>query len=78
MRVKLEWLKELVDLEGLITEEIVEKLSLYSIEVESVSKVVDGTNLVVGYVESSVPHPKSDHLSHCQDDVGNEKLQIDC
>ena len=78
MRVKLEWLKELVDLEGLITEEIVEKLSLYSIEVESVSKVVDGTNLVVGYVESCVPHPNSDHLSLCQVDVGNEKLQIVC
>ena len=42
------------------------------------SKVVDRTNLVVGYVESCVPHPNSDHLSLCQVDVGNEKLQIVC
>lgn len=78
MRVKLEWLKELVNLEGLSTEEIVQKLSLYSIEVEGVDRVVNGTNLVVGYVETCNPHPDSDHLSVCEVNVGNEKLQIVC
>lgn len=78
MRVKLEWLKELVDLEGLSTEEIVKKLSLYSIEVEGVERVVGGTNLVVGHVETCEPHPNSDHLSVCLVDVGGEKLQIVC
>ena len=34
MRVKLEWLNELVDLTGLSLEEIVKTVSLYSIEVE--------------------------------------------
>lgn len=78
MRVKLEWLNDLVDLSGLSTKEIVDTLSLYSIEVEGVEKVVSGTNLVVGYVESKVKHPDSDHLSICMVNVGSEVLQIIC
>jgi precorrin-4 methylase len=50
MRVKLEWLNELVDLSGLTVEEIVEKISLYSTEVEGVERVLSGTNLVIGHV----------------------------
>ena len=41
MNVKLNWLKELVDLEGLTLEEIVNKLSLYSTEVEGVKSAED-------------------------------------
>lgn len=78
MLVNLEWLKELVDLEGLSTKEIVDKLSLYSIEVESVNRIVEGTNLVIGHVEECVKHLDSDHLSICQVNVGNETLQIIC
>ena len=61
MKVKLEWINELVDLSGLTVKEIVDTLSLYSIEVEGVEKVIEGTNLVIGHVESKVPHPDSDH-----------------
>lgn len=78
MRVKLEWLNELVDLKDISIEEIVRVLSLYSIEVENVDKVVSGTNLAVGLVLTRVAHPDSDHLSVCTVDVGNEVLQIVC
>ncbi len=78
MNVKLNWLKELVDLDNLSKEEIINKLSLYSTEVEGVSKVVSGTNLVVGYVEECVDHPDSDHLHVCKVNVGDEVLQIVC
>jgi phenylalanyl-tRNA synthetase beta chain len=78
MRVKLEWLNELVDLKGITIEEIVRTLSLYSIEVENVEKVVGGTNLAVGLVLTRIAHPDSDHLSVCTVDVGNEVLQIVC
>lgn len=78
MNVKLNWLKELVDLEGLSLEEIVNKLSLYSTEVEGVSKVVSGSKLVVGKVLECVDHPDSDHLHVCKVDVGSEVLQIVC
>lgn len=78
MKVKLEWLKELVDLEGIEVEEIVNKLSLYATEVEYASKIVDATNLVVGYVKECKKHENSDRLSVCQVDVGEETLQIVC
>ena len=71
MNVKLNWLKELVDLEGLSKEDIVNTLSLYSTEVEGVTKVVSGTNLVVGEVLECVDHPDSDHLHVCKVNVGD-------
>ena len=78
MNVKLDWLKELVDLEGLNLDEIVNKLSLYSTEVEGVSRVVSGTNLVIGHILECEMHPDSDHLHVCKVDVGEEVLQIVC
>ena len=78
MKVKLNWLNELVDLSDLSTEEIVNKLSLYSTEIEGVEKVLSGTNLVIGHVLTCVDHPNSDHLHICTVDVGEEVLQIVC
>ena len=78
MRVKLNWLNELVDLSDLSTKEIVDTLSLHSTEVESVERVVSGTNLVIGHVLTCVDHPDSDHLHITTVDVGTEVLQIVC
>ncbi|MDD3106691.1 MAG: phenylalanine--tRNA ligase subunit beta [Bacilli bacterium] len=78
MRVKLEWLNELVDLSDLSTEEIVDKLNLYSTEVEGIDRVLSGTNLVIGHVLQREDHPDSDHLSVCQVNIGNEVIQIVC
>lgn len=78
MRVKLNWLNELVDLSDLSTNEIVNKLSLYSTEIESVERVLSGSNLVIGHVLTCVNHPDSDHLHITTVDVGTEVLQIVC
>ena len=78
MRVKLDWLNELVDMSGYTTQEIVDKLSLYSTEIESVDRVLSGTNLVVGHVLTCIDHPDSDHLHITTVDVGDEVLQIVC
>lgn len=78
MRVKLNWLKELVDLEGISVEEIVDKLSNFSTEIESVYKLLTGTKLIIGHVLNCVEHPDSDHLHICQVDVKTEVLQIVC
>ena len=48
------------------------------VEVDSVSKFVDATNLVIGKVLTKKPHPDSDHLSICEVDLGNEVKQIVC
>lgn len=78
MKVKLNWLNELVDLSGLTTEDIVNKMSLYSTEIEGVEKILYGSNLTIGHVLTCVDHPDSDHLHVCTVDVGDEVLQIVC
>ncbi len=78
MRVKLEWLNELVDISDLTVEEIVEKINLYSTEVEGIERVLSGTNLVIGHVLQREDHPDSDHLSVCKVNIGNEVIQIVC
>ena len=78
MKFKLNWLNELVDLSDLSTKEIVDTLSLHSIEIEGVEKVLYGTNLAVGHVLTCVDHPDSDHLHITTVDVGEEVLQIVC
>ena len=78
MRVKLEWLNELVEIADLSIDQLVKILSLHSIEVECIEKVVSGTNLVIGHVIKRIDHPDSDHLSVCNVDVKDEVLQIVC
>ena len=78
MRVKLEWLNELVDLTGLSLEDIVNTVSLYSIEVENVDKMVHASNIVIGHVLTKEPHPDSDHLNLLTVDVKDEVLNIVC
>ncbi|MFA6843481.1 MAG: phenylalanine--tRNA ligase beta subunit-related protein, partial [Bacilli bacterium] len=78
MRVKIDWLNELVDLVGLSTEEIVNTASLYSIEIENVDKMVKASNIVIGHVLTKVPHPNSDHLNLLTVDVKSEVLNIVC
>lgn len=78
MRVKLEWLNELVDLTGLSLEQIVNTISLYSIEVEGVDNMVHASNIVIGHVLTKAPHPDSDHLNLLTVDVKDEILNIVC
>lgn len=78
MRVKLEWLNELVNINDVPTKQLVDTLSLYSTEIESVERVLSGTNLCVGHVLTCENHPDSDHLHITTVDVGTEVLQIVC
>ena len=78
MRVKLEWLNELVDLTGLSLEEIVNTVSLHSIEVENVDRMIKASNIVIGHVLTKEKHPDSDHLNLLTVDVGDEVLNIVC
>lgn len=77
MKVSLNWLKDLVDV-NISVEELCELFNLHSGEVEEYYKLVNATNLVVGYVESKEKHPDADKLSVCQVNIGNEVSQIVC
>ncbi len=79
MRVSLNWLKELIDIQ-LTPEKLGDILTIAGFEVEEIedlSKFADG--VVVGKVVSRDRHPDADKLSVCTVDVGAEKpLNIVC
>ena len=80
MLVSYKWLNEYLDLSKVTAKELADQMSLTGIEVEAVTRPMDGMKkIVVGEVKECVPHPDSDHLSICQVDIGEEELsQIFC
>lgn len=77
MKVSYNWLKELVNIE-VSPRELSEQMSLYSVEVESFSSLVNVENLIIGEVLTCENHPNSDHLHICTVNVGAEVKQIIC
>ena len=78
MQLSYNWLKTLVDLEGISPELLADKLTSGGLEVEGMSYQAKGSNLVIGLVKSCEKHPNSDHLHLCQVDIGGQTLQIVC
>ena len=82
MRVSLQWLRELVQVEpeALDPERLAERLSIAGFEVEAVEDLAArAAGVVVGLVEAREPHPAADKLSVCRVRVGAaEPLQIVC
>lgn len=77
MKVSLNHLKEFVDIDVSL-DELSELFNLHSGEVEESYKLVDATNLVVGYVESIEKHPDATKLNVCQVNLGDKVEQIVC
>lgn len=78
MLISRKLLNRYVDIEDISTEVLAEALTNAGLEVETVTPLIHGTNLVVGYVESCEAHPESDHLSVCRVDLGDKFEQIVC
>jgi hypothetical protein len=82
MRVSLQWLRELVQVEPeqLDPQHLAERLSIAGFEVEAIEDLAArARGVVVGYVAAREPHPDADKLSVCQVQVGGgEPLQIVC
>ncbi|EAW37334.1 phenylalanine--tRNA ligase subunit beta [Lyngbya sp. PCC 8106] len=79
MRISLNWLRELVDIE-MTPEQLAETLTIAGFEVEDIedrSTWADG--VVLGKILEATPHPNADKLRVCQVDIGNsEPLNIVC
>lgn len=71
-------LNRYVDISDISTEKLADVLTNAGHEVEGISQLVQGTDLVVGYVESCEKHPDSDHLNITQVNIGDKTLQIVC
>ena len=70
MRISLNWLRELVNVE-LAVEELAEILTIAGLEVEDIDdrrQLADG--VVVGKILDRQPHPNADKLSVCEVDIG--------
>ncbi|MCR5348285.1 MAG: phenylalanine--tRNA ligase subunit beta [Bacilli bacterium] len=79
MNVSYSWLKDHVDLQGITPEEVAKALTFAGAEVEGITRMASGTNLVIGQVLTCVPHPDSDHLHILTVDEGSfGTFQIVC
>ena len=78
MKLSLKWLSDFIDLSGLTDQQIIDQMVKCGFEVESVEKLSEGTNLVVGKVLECKDHPNSDHLHLTRTDIGSEVLDIVC
>ena len=72
MLVSLKEIQKYVDIHDLNAEAIADGLTFAGIEVEEVSKLASGTNLVIGEVLECVAHPDSDHLHILKVDLGSK------
>ena len=70
MLVSLKTVKQYVNLDDLTAEEIANGLTFAGIEVEEVSSLASGTNLVIGHILECEKHPDSDHLHILKVDLG--------
>ncbi len=79
MRISLNWLRELVDV-NLSPEELAKTLTIAGFEVEEIEdRHTLAAGVVVGKVVECQPHPNADKLSVCQVDIGEKELsQIVC
>lgn len=76
MKVSLEWLRELVDVDQ-SAEELAETLTRGGIEVEDVENLNKGfEKVVIGEILSLTKHPDADRLWVCTVNVGQEELTI--
>lgn len=81
MKILMSWLDEFIDLKEFKNnpEALADKLTAVGLEVESVERLGQIENLVVGHILELKRHPDADRLTVCQVDVGQaEPYQIVC
>lgn len=78
MKLSKKFLSDYIDLTGIQFSDLAEKMVFVGNEYESIQKLCNATDLVVGKVIECVDHPESDHLHICQVDIGEEIKQIVC
>jgi phenylalanyl-tRNA synthetase beta chain len=75
MNISFQWLKTLVDLEGITPQQVADKLTFAGIEVEAVRALVTNHLITSGYVLERKLIEGSDHLSHVIVDTGHHGIR---
>ena len=78
MKVSRNFLSDYIDIDGISTKDLADKLVSVGNEYDSVSKFIPATNLVIGHVIECVMHPDSKKLHICKIDLGDKIVQIVC
>ncbi|MCR4923935.1 MAG: phenylalanine--tRNA ligase subunit beta [Lachnospiraceae bacterium] len=79
MFVSMNWIRDFVDLEGEDLEELIQRFTLSTAEVEGVEyKGKDISDVVVGEILSCEDHPDSDHLHLLKVDAGDGVYDVVC
>lgn len=78
MLISRKWYSRYMDISDMKIEEIAQKVTDAGFEVEAIETLAQGTNLVIGQVETCEDHPDSDHLHITTVNVGDEVLDIVC
>ncbi|MBS7020290.1 MAG: phenylalanine--tRNA ligase subunit beta [Firmicutes bacterium] len=78
MRVSKSFLNDYVKVDDLDFHELADKMVFAGNEYESVEKISEATNIVVGHVLECEMHPESKKLHICKVDLGSEVVQILC
>lgn len=81
MKISLSWLADYIDITPLQKNlpEVLEKLTMRGLEVESIEDRSKGFDkVVVALIEERAQHPNADRLSVCKVNNGTEVLQIVC
>jgi len=78
MKVSIKWLRDYIDFD-LSVDELVYKLTMAGLEVDSVEKLDTGLDkVVVGKILNIKQHPNADKLVLCDVDAGDETLKVVC
>jgi phenylalanyl-tRNA synthetase beta chain len=79
VKISLNWIKEYVNLDGISTEEIVEKLTMSGLEVEDyIDQNKKYSRIIVGLVKDVQKHPNADKLTVCTLYDGKTDLTVVC
>ena len=79
MKISLNWIKDYVNLDGITTEEIVDRLTMSGIEVEDyVDESKKYSGIIVGLVKEVEKHPDAEKLTVCTVYDGKADLKVIC
>ena len=79
MKFTTNWLKNYVNIDGLSSQELADKLTMLGLEVEAVTPLYEKLAAVkVAKIIEAAPHPDADKLQVCQVAVGEEVYEIVC
>ncbi len=79
MKISLNWIKDYVNLDGISTEEIVDKLTMSGLEVEDyIDQNRKYSRIIVGLVKDVQKHTNADKLTVCTVFDGKSDLQVVC